>query len=94
MLFVEDTPVAFTMAIKGYRSTMDVHFEKAREDYTGSYAMINREFARMVHRKYPQLHYLNREEDMGIPGLRKAKESYHPACMVQKYTAFWQEDEA
>ena len=94
MLFVEDTPVAFTMASKGYRSTMDVHFEKAREDYPGSYAMINREFARMVHRKYPQLHYLNREEDMGIPGLRKAKESYHPACMVQKHTAFWQEGEA
>ena len=54
--------------------TIDVHFEKALDDLPGAYPMIAREFARQLQRDFPEIRYLNREEDMGIPGLRKAKE--------------------
>ena len=63
---------------------MDVHFEKGDADYPGAYAVINREFARYLREKYPELKYLNREDDMGKAGLRKAKLSYNPHHMVEK----------
>lgn len=87
VLFAENEPVAFTMGSPSYGSTMDVHFEKVRPDIPNAYAMINREFARMVQQKHPELRYLNREEDLGLEGLRKAKQSYHPVSMVEKFTA-------
>ena len=68
-------------------SYYDVCFEKAYADVQGAYTMINREFSRMVAKKYPELKYLNREDDMGEPGLRKAKESYQPTLLLEKYTA-------
>ena len=65
----------------------DVNFEKARADMNGPYPMINREFARWVRERHPDVKYLNREDDMGVEGLRKAKESYYPDLMVEKHTA-------
>ena len=59
-----------------------IHIEKANTDYDGSYAMINQQFAEHCWSEYT---YINREEDMGLPGLRKAKESYHPHKMIVKY---------
>ena len=73
--------------------TFDIHFEKAREDIPGAYNAINREFARYLRQKYPQLKWLNREEDMGLEGLRKAKLGYNPDHMVDKYWARLWEDE-
>ena len=67
--------------------TYDVHFEKAYGELQGAYAMINREFARRVRQRHPQVRYLNREDDMGVEGLRKAKESYYPDLMVEKFSA-------
>lgn len=79
--------VAFTMGDRLSADTFDVHFEKAYNEIQGAYTMINREFARQIRQRYPQVRYLNREEDMGIEGLRKAKESYYPEMMVEKHWA-------
>ena len=71
----------------------DVCFEKAYSAINGAYAIINREFSRMIAGKYPEVRFLNREDDMGEPGLRQAKESYQPTLLLEKYFADWQEGE-
>ena len=72
--------------------TFDVHFEKALDIADGAYPAINHGFANYLREKYPRLRFLNREDDMGIPGLRKAKESYCPHHLVEKYWACLLED--
>ena len=84
VLYVDSQVVAMTMGSRLSGDTFDVHFEKADLDYQGAYAVINRAFARHIREKYPEVRFLNREEDMGIEGLRKAKLSYHPHHMVEK----------
>lgn len=74
-------------------NTFDVHFEKALEDVDGAYAAINQMFSAHLQEKYPQLQWLNREDDMGIPGLRKAKLSYYPDRLVVKFWADLLEDD-
>jgi hypothetical protein len=66
------------------RDTTVVHFEKGLPDCEGIYKAINAETARLVYHEYP---YINRESDMGVPGLREAKLRYHPDHMVEVYTA-------
>ncbi len=76
--------VAFAI---GERLTDDcfvVHFEKTDPEIREAYAVVNREFARKVKGRYK---YINREEDLGIEGLRKAKMSYRPALMREKIVA-------
>lgn len=84
--------LALTMGSALSPDTIDVHFEKARADVNGAYTAINYEFARFIRSKYPEIKYLNREEDMGIEGLRRAKESYKPHHMVEKCWAHLMED--
>ena len=79
--------VAFTMGRKLCEDTYDVHFEKAYSDIQGAYPIVNREFARMIRANHPEIVYLNREDDMGVEGLRKAKLSYYPDLMVEKHSA-------
>ena len=80
-------PLAFTLASHPRPEIFDVHFEKAKANVQGAYAAINREFAKYIRSKYPNVKFLNREEDMGLEGLRRAKESYHPCARAEKYKA-------
>lgn len=93
ILLIGNEAVAFTMGNIMSNTTFDVNFEKARSDVQGAYAVINREFAAYIHSKYPDILYLDREEDMGLEGLRKAKESYYPHHMIEKCWACLLEEE-
>jgi len=73
---------AFSFGEKINKETAVVHVEKANPNIRGLYTAINMLFAQNV---FPEVTYLNREEDMGKEGLRTAKESYHPEFMVEKY---------
>ncbi len=85
LLRVSGRVIAFTMGERLNQDTYVIHIEKAFSDIHGAYQMINREFAAYVRDTYPEMIYVNREEDMGLDGLRKAKLSYHPAKMEEKY---------
>lgn len=78
--------VGFTMASPIGDEMFDVHFEKAYSDIQGAYPMVAREFACLLKESHPALRYLNRENDLGLEGLRQAKRSYYPDLMVEKYT--------
>ena len=84
--------LAVTLGSRLSKYTIDVHFEKAREDVEGAYAAINCEFARYLRDKYPEIKFLNREDDMGLEGLRRAKLSYQPHHFEEKYWACRMED--
>lgn len=73
---------AFSVGEELTDNTALIHIEKADTSYDGIYAAINNEF---VKNRWRDFCYVNREEDMGIEGLRKAKMSYKPSHMVQKY---------
>ena len=87
MLIENDEVIAFSMGARMNEKYYDVCFEKAYSAINGAYAMINREFSRWISQKYPELEFLNREDDMGEPGLRKAKESYQPTVLLEKFNA-------
>ncbi len=84
--------LAMTLGSRLNEDTFDIHFEKALDMADGAYAAINREFARYLQEKYPRLQWLNREDDMGLEGLRKAKLSYHPHHMIDKHKAYVAEE--
>ena len=87
ILLVDDEVAGFTIGEPIASDTFDVHFEKARSDIQGAYTMVNREFARQIQSRHPEIIYINREDDMGMENLRLAKQSYRPAFLVEKYTA-------
>lgn len=89
ILYAGGRPVAFSIGERVGKDCFDVHFEKADVEVNGAYPVVNREFARRLLEKYPDLRLLNREEDMGLENLRKAKESYRPSFLLNKYTAQW-----
>jgi len=78
---VGDKIVAFSFGAPVNHNTFAVHIEKADINYDGAYAAINQEFASHIPEQYI---YINREEDLGIPGLRQAKLSYHPVELLEK----------
>lgn len=84
LLYAAGEPVAFTIGEPINSNTYAVHIEKAFAWIPGAYPMINQCYVAAFMDGYT---YVNREEDDGIEGLRKAKQSYHPCTMVQKQTA-------
>lgn len=83
VLYVDDKPVAMTLGSKISDKVFDINFEKALRQYDGVYAVINNEFAKTL----TDYEYINREEDMGIEGLRKSKLSYNPVIILDRYNA-------
>jgi hypothetical protein len=82
IVYVGGEPVAFTVG-EDFRPGMAlIHLEKADPAYRGAFQLINQQFAYRALRGYETV---NRQEDMGIEGIRKAKMSYHPIRMVPKY---------
>lgn len=73
---------AFSLGERMRRDTALIHIEKADGDIRGLFTAINQQF---VEHEWQDSLYINREEDMGLEGLRKAKLSYHPVRMVEKY---------
>lgn len=82
VLRVEGGVQAFTFGERSAENTFVVHVEKALRKYQGAYAAINREFVRSLGKKYT---YINREEDTGSENLRKAKMSYNPIFLEEKF---------
>lgn len=72
----------YTFGEPSSRDCFVVHVEKALRDFQGTYAAVNREFVKSLGGKFK---YINREEDTGSENLRKAKLSYHPAFLEEKY---------
>lgn len=83
-ILIEDKIEALTIGGKLNKDTAVVHVEKANVNFRGLYQAINNEFCKNLP---DAIEYVNREEDMGIPNLRKAKLSYKPIRMIEKYIA-------
>lgn len=81
-LRVDGKLVAFCIGEQINSNTLNVHIEKADTAFDGSFAAINHLYVRNA---AGNLTYINREEDMGIEGLRKAKRSYRPVFMLEKF---------
>ncbi len=80
---VEGKIIAFEFGEPLDNNTFVIHFEKANTSYTGSYQIINNQF--ILNEVYPTYKFVNREQDMGLEGLRKAKLSYAPFKFIKKY---------
>ena len=83
MILIDGRVEAFTLGEPLNPETIVIHIEKANPIYEGLYPLINQVFLENEWSKFP---YVNREQDLGEEGLRKAKESYFPHHMVNKYT--------
>lgn len=80
---VEGEVAAFTVGEKLNEKTAVIHFEKGNTKFPGSYQAINQAFAQNA---LAGFEYINREQDLGIEGLRKSKMSYQPDHLLMKYT--------
>lgn len=80
---VDGIPEAFTVGEKLNRHTVVIHIEKANSDIQGLYPLINQQF---LANQWADMEFVNREQDLGLEGLRKAKLSYNPVSFVEKYS--------
>jgi len=81
-VYVDEKIVAFSLGEKLNDNLAVIHIEKADMDYSGVYSFINKTF---VDRCFSEVKIINREQDLGIAGLRKSKLSYHPFKLEKKY---------
>ena len=82
VVYVRGTVVGYAAGVALNDDCMDEVIEKGRKDITGVYQLLCNEFALLCCRDYK---YINREEDLGVEGLRRAKTSYCPEYMIEKY---------
>lgn len=83
ILYADGKPVAFTMGEQLKNNTFCTHYEKTIPDYRDAFPVINNGFTKLM---LTEFEYVNREEDTGAEGLRKAKLSYYPEFLLDKYT--------
>jgi len=86
ILRVDGDICAYCVGAKISDNAIDVMVEKGDYAYAGAYQAINKLFAE---NNCGDVEFINREEDMGIEGLRHAKLSYHPVELLTKYGAIW-----
>ena len=84
LIYSSNEIIACTIGEKINSKVLLVHFEKAFSSFEGAYSVINNEFCQSFESEFE---FVNREEDMGIPGLRKSKLSYKPSMLLEKYRA-------
>jgi len=82
-ILVEDMIVAYTIAEPLDKDTVVIHFEKGCPAHKGIYQAINQMFLESLEGRF---RFVNREQDLGDEGLRKAKMSYHPVDFNKKYS--------
>jgi len=83
-ILINDRVEGFSIGEPQNDTTIVEHFEKANTEFKGIYQYLLNSFVKTFQ---PQYTLLNREQDLGIPGLRKSKLSYHPVQMIEKYSA-------
>jgi uncharacterized protein len=83
VIIINNLVEAFTIGERLNKDTAVVHIEKANMDIRGLYAVVNQQFCE---KQWKDLQWINREQDLGEPGLRKAKLSYNPNRLVEKYS--------
>ncbi|MBO5934938.1 MAG: GNAT family N-acetyltransferase [Clostridia bacterium] len=91
ILYADGKPVAFTLGEPIKNNTFCTHYEKTIPEYRDAFPVINNGFTKLMLLSYD---YVNREEDTGSEGLRKAKLSYYPEFLLNKYTASLKNDPA
>ncbi|WP_319370872.1 phosphatidylglycerol lysyltransferase domain-containing protein [uncultured Ilyobacter sp.] len=80
---------AFSIGEEITPNTVLIHIEKGDIKYQGVYQEMNRVFLK---KEFSHLEYVNREEDLGIEGIKKAKESYNPVMLLKKYIILDEKD--
>ena len=88
-VYIDGKLQAYAFGARLDDETVVEHIEKGNIEFKGIYQKINNEFCKLMKDKYK---YVNREEDMGLEGLRHAKTSYRPCNMVEKYIAMMADD--
>ena len=83
VVLIEDKVQAFSLGEMLNKDTAVIHIEKANPEIPGLYAAVNQMFAQNA---WGKAEFINREQDLGVEGLRKAKLSYQPHHLVEKYT--------
>jgi len=83
-ILIDGVIKAFTLGERIRKDVQLIHIEKADANINGLFAMINQQY---VLHECQDVEFINREEDLGVEGMRKAKKSYYPAYMVKKYFA-------
>lgn len=82
ILFINGFPAAMTFGEAMSTEMFLIHIEKANTQFSNAYAAINHAMANKLVQRYK---WINREQDMGIEGLRRAKRSYHPDFLLEKF---------